>query len=276
MSARDDSKAIARRQTSHSTFFGDTWVIFKRWTTKTAQDRFVVITMILFPVLWLGLFTQIFQSVVQIPGFAANSYLDFFVPAMVVLMVQITTGDTGISLVEDIENGMFEKVLAAPVSRTAIFLGKALADELMIVVQAGVALALGLLLGADIETGVIGVIGLLGVSVLYSLWFVALSTIIALRTRSSKATSFATQLISWPLMFLSTVFMPLEFLPEWLQELARLNPMTYGIDVARTIMLDGWIWEEIVPALGVLAALGVVFGVAAIISLGRATNASAQ
>lgn len=276
MSTIDRFEASERRKTPHRTFLIDTWVNCKRWGLKTIRDRFVLVGTLLWPVVWLVLFAQVFQSVVRIPGFEANSYLNFFVPAMLVLIAQFTAANAGIGLVEDIESGMFEKVLTAPMSRTAIFLGKTLADEFWLVFQVGVALALGLMLGARVEAGVLGMLGLLGVVSLYSFWGVALSTIIALRTRSSKATQIATQLVVFPLFFLSSALMPIKFLPEWLKVFARINPLTYGVDAARAIMLNGWIWSEILPAVGVLVALDVVFGAAAVVSIARATDASAR
>lgn len=276
MSTIDTPRTTEQRQSPYGRFISDTWVNFKRRGLKAIRDRFVLVGTIIQPIIWLVLFTQVFQSVSQVPGFAASSYLDFLVPAIMILVAQFGAADAGIGLVNDIESGMFEKVLAAPVSRTAIFLGKTLADVLKLVIQAAVVLVLGLALGARVETGVVGMLGLLSVVVLYGLWYVALSTIIGLRTRNSEATTISTRILALPLLFLSSAFMPLELLPGWIQIVAQVNPITYGVTAARTIMLDGWAWNTLLPALGVLVALNVVFVVAGIVSLRRATNAKVR
>lgn len=79
-----------------------------------------------------------------------------------------------------------------------------------------------------------------------------------------------------PPFFLSNAFMPVKFLPKWLQVVVRINPITYSVDATRAIMLDGWIWSEILLPIGVIVALDVVFGVAAVVILARATNVSTR
>lgn len=260
-------------QPPQGTFIGDTWVNFKRWTRKTVRKRSVIAAMILQPIIWIILFTQIFQDVVRLPGFETESYLAFFLPAVMIFLGQFSAATAGVGLIEDIESGMFEKVLTTPVSRTSVFLGKSLADLLRVVLQVLIILVIGYGLGARVEAGLLGALGLIGVALLFSVLFIGLSTIIGLYTQDSEATQLGVQFLGFPMMFLSSAFFPLELLPSWIQVIARINPITYGIDAARAIMLTGWVWETILPAVGVLVALDLVFGAGAVYMLGRAADA---
>jgi ABC-2 type transport system permease protein len=114
------------------------------------------------------------------------------------------------------------------------------------------------------------------------------SNIIAVITRDQESTFIGANLLQFPLLFVSTAFLPLEALPEWIQTVATFNPVTYGVDAARAIILDrdvmtvievtafDGIWNTLVPALGILLVLDIVFGAAAVYMLRRATSADVQ
>lgn len=268
-----DSTALSEWQPPPGSFIGDTWANFKRWTRKLARQPTVIAGMVFQPVAWVVLFTEVFQNVVRLPGFESESYLAFFLPAVLLFLAPFAAIAAGINLVEDIESGMFEKVLTTPASRTAVFLGKSLADLLRVVVQSLIILGLGYAIGARVESGLLGVLGMIGVALLVGVFFLGSATIIGLYTQNSDALQTAMQAVLFPLLFLSSAFMPLELLPGWVQLFATVNPITYGIDAARAIMLQGWVWDLILPPVGVLVALDIGFGSAAVIMLGRATKA---
>jgi ABC-2 type transport system permease protein len=183
---------------------------------------------------------------------------------------------------------MFEKVLVSPMNRTAVFVGKTAAELFRIAVQIAIILGLGVLLGAEIATGVVGALGIIVVGVLFSLWFVAFSNSLAVLTRDQESTIIGGNLLQFPLLFLSSAFLPLEALPGWIQQFARLNPVTYGVDAARSLMLDRDVMTVIdvtafegtlngvVPGVAVLAAIGLVLGAIAVYLLSQATSADVQ
>lgn len=274
MSTTDTSRSRERRLLPRRTFFSDTWANLERYLRKFLRNPMLLSATLFQPVVWLILFTEVLQPISAIPGFEAGSYLDFFLPAIVIMVALIAGATSGLGLVEDLENGMFEKVLASPMSRPAIFLGKIFADAVQILIQVAVVLVVGILLGARIEAGLAGALGLLVVALVFSLWFIGLSTIVALRTQNSEATMAIGNVLALPLVFVSNAVLPSEVLPEWVQTISVLNPVTYGVDAARAIILDGWAWDMILPALGVLIALDVVVGAAAVVTLNRATSAA--
>ena len=276
---------------SGNSFLGDVWVNFKRWNLKAVRNPFVLVVSLVQPIIFLVLFTEVFGNVAGgavnrgIPGVSYETYL---VPAIAIQVALAAAITSGVGLVNDIENGMFEKVLVTPMNRTAVFLGKTAAEMFRIAVQIAIILLLGLVLGADIATGVPGAIGVILVGIVFSLWFVAFSNALAILTRDQESTIIGANLLQFPLLFLSSAFLPLDALPGWIQTFARLNPVTYGVDAARSLVVGedvmtvievswfGGTLNGVVPGVVVLLALDIVLGATAVYLLSRASSSDVQ
>ncbi|MBB6647484.1 ABC transporter permease [Halobellus ruber] len=276
---------------SGNTFAGDVWVNFKRWNLKAVRNPFVLVVSLVQPIIFLVLFTEVFGRVAGgavnrgIPGITYETYL---VPAIAIQVALAAAITSGVGLVNDIENGMFEKVLVTPMNRTAVFTGKTAAEVFRIAIQITIILGLGTLLGAEIATGVVGAVGIVAVGVLFSLWFVAFSNALAIVTRDQESTIIGANLLQFPLLFLSSAFLPLASLPGWIRTFARVNPVTYGVDAARSLMIDrdvmtvievAWFdgtLDGVVPGVLVLIGLAVVFGGVAVSLLARASSSDVR
>lgn len=92
-------------------------------------------------------------------------------------------------------------------------------------------------------------------------------------TRSSEATMIGTQFLGLPLMFVSTAFLPSTLLPEWIRLVSVINPITYGVEATRTIMLRGWEWDVLGQAVAGLVVFDLVIGTIAVVLMKRATEA---
>jgi len=276
---------------SGNTFVGDVWVNFKRWNLKAVRNPFVLVVSLVQPIIFLVLFTEVFGNVAGsavnrgLPGISYETYL---VPAIAIQVALAAAITSGVGLVNDIENGMFEKVLVTPMNRTAVFLGKTAAEVFRIAVQIAIILGLGVLLGAEIATGLVGVVGIIAVGILFSLWFVAFSNTLAILTRDQESTIIGANLLQFPLLFLSSAFLPLEALPGWIQTFARFNPVTYGVDAARSLIIDrdvmtvidvswfGGTLDGVVPGVAVLIGLDLLLGGIAVYLLSRASSSDVK
>jgi len=276
---------------SGNTFVGDVWVNFKRWNLKAVRNPFVLVVSLVQPIIFLILFTEVFGNVAGgavnqgLPGISYETYL---VPAIAIQVALAAAITSGVGLVNDIENGMFEKVLVTPMNRTAVFVGKTAAEVFRIAVQIAIILGLGVLLGAEIVTGIVGVVGIVAIGILFSLWFVAFSNALAILTRDQESTIIGANLLQFPLLFLSSAFLPLAALPGWIQTFARINPVTYGVDAARSLMIDqdvmtvidiswfGGTLDGVVPGVAVLIGIDFLLGGIAVYLLSRASSSDVK
>ena len=293
--ADDGSGAGTAVEGTSNSFAGDVWVNFKRWNLKAVRNPFVLVVSLVQPIIFLVLFTQVFGGVASsaLGGSGGGvggglSYETYLAPAIAIQVSLAAAATSGVGLVNDIEEGLFEKVLVSPMNRTAVFLGKTAAELLRIAVQITIVIGLSVLLGAEVATGIPGVLGIVGVGILFSLWFIALSNSLAVLTKDQESTIIGANLLQFPLLFISTAFLPLAALPGWIRTVATYNPVTYGVDAARAVMLGadvmevveatafGGIWDTLVPALAVLVALDVVAGALAVTLIGRASSSNVR
>jgi ABC-2 type transport system permease protein len=171
------------------------------------------------------------------------------------LLLAASFGTAALFLVEDIEGGYFDKLRAAPVSRTAIVLGRLLAELVKGVLIATALVVLGLAFGISVASGPLGFVLLIGLTALWSVVFVGFMQLVALKTRSAAATNSA-GLIFFPLLFLTPNFVPRDLLTHPMEIAATLNPVTYVMETLRSLLLEDLDWGTVLPGFAVVALLG--------------------
>jgi ABC-2 type transport system permease protein len=211
------------------------------------------------PVIWLLLFGQLFKSVIDIPGFGvAGTYLEFLTPGIVMMMALFGSAWAGTVYIQDMDRGVMDRFLTSPTSRGALIVSTIVYQGILAVVQSLLVLLIAWLAGARFAGGVLGVLVLLVAVVLLTAVFAAFSNAIALLARQQTALIGISQLISFPLMFLSSAIMNTALSPQWVQDVARYNPFEWAVVVGRSALSDAPDWASIWLHLGLLAALAVV------------------
>ena len=171
------------------------------------------------------------------------------------LLLAASFGTAALFLVEDIEGGYFDKLRAAPVPRTAIVLGRLIAESVKGLLIATALVLLGLVFGISIASGPLGFVLLIVLTALWSVVFVGFMQLVALKTRSAAATNSA-GLIFFPLLFLTPNFVPRDMLTHPMEIAATLNPVTYVMEALRSLILVDLDWTAIWRGFGVVAVLG--------------------
>ena len=192
------------------------------------------------------------------------------------LPVGIIFAVTGISrasaLVTDIQSGYFDRLLLTPIRRPMLLLGLMAADVVAIVLITVPVLALGLLIGVDFVTGVLGMVAFIAYGALWGLAFAGFPYAIALKTGNPAAVN-ASFILFFPFAFLTTSFLPKEALTGWLSTVATYNPVTYVLDGLRSLISGGWEWDTLAyGAAASLALMVVSFGLASIAMKGRVSR----
>src|SRR4051794_35253119 len=184
-----------------------------------------------------------------------QGYGAFQLPAS--LLLAASFGTAALFLVEDIEGGYFDKLRSAPIPRTAIVLGRLIAELVKGLIIAIALVVLALLFGITIASGVLGFVLLVCMTALWSVVFVGFMQLIALKTRSAAATNSA-GLIFFPLLFLTPNFVPRDLLTRPMEVAASLNPVTYVMEGLRSLILEDLAWATVLPAFAVVGGLGAV------------------
>jgi ABC-2 type transport system permease protein len=189
------------------------------------------------PVIYLLLFSQLFSAIGVLPAFA-GSYLDFLLPGIVVMSALLSGGWAGTASIDDIERGVMDRVLVTPARRGAVIVGHLGQQAVIVVIQAVVLLAIGVLIGARFDGGPAGIAVMLVAATLLGAAIGALSHAVALLTRTQETLIAVSQGVILPMTFLSTVFMVPELMPDWMAAVAAFNPLTWAVDASRAA-LDG-------------------------------------
>jgi ABC-2 type transport system permease protein len=141
------------------------------------------------------------------------------------------------------------------VPRSAIVLGRLIAELFKGLLIATLITILGIIFGIEIASGVLGFILLILLTALWSVVFVGFMQLIALKTRSAAATN-SGSLVFFPLLFLTPNFVPRDLLTRPMEIAATLNPVTYVMEALRSLILEDLDWGAILPGFGVVAVLG--------------------
>ncbi len=208
-----------------------------------------------------------------IPNLGANSYLGFILPLSIVSASLSGAGIAAQNLVRNIESGYFDKLLLTPIKRSALLTGTILSGAVILGLQAALVLGVAVLMGLQIETGLLGAVAVVGMSVLLGLGFAGFTMSAALGSGSAAVTQSA-GFIFFPLTFLAPTFVPLELLSGWLRVAASLNPITYVLQAMRAIINEGWVWPEIMASILACVILGGAMYLLTLFALRRRTARS--
>ncbi len=236
----------------------DVWHLYIRALKKTIRTPILIFSALALPVLFLVLFSQIFTQFGNLPGFPAGGYVQFVVAGIIIMNPLFDSGGAGESVVEDINSGFVSKMLVTPVNRAAILFGRLLHDMTMVLFPVAITLVLAYALGATVITGAPGILLILLTAAFFALAMSGLTMAIGVTTKSSQAVASLDLVVTFPLAFVSTAFVPYQFLPGWAQAFSNVNPFSYVVNAVRVLMSTGFVWSTILAAYAVIAVFAVV------------------
>jgi ABC-2 type transport system permease protein len=207
------------------------------------------------PVIWLILFAAQFKRVVELPGFEAVSYVEFLAPGAVVITA-VNASFNGMRFIEDMQEGVLDRLLVSPASRVGITAGCALYTMAITTAQTIIVLTVAELIGADLPFG--GQLVIAMIACLLAASFAALASGVALIVRRAESLIAILTLITLPLTFLSSAFMRPELLPQWVRELARFNPVEWAVQASRAATSGATDWSLVAGRAALLSGLAVL------------------
>jgi ABC transporter DrrB family efflux protein len=191
------------------------------------------------PIMFVLLFAYVFGGAVRgsLPG--GVKYVDFLLPGIFVQSVAFRATQTAVGLSEDLARGVVDRFRSMPMARSAVLLGRTVADLVRNILIIGLMIIVGYAIGFRFHAGLLD--ALVSVAVVSAFGF-ALSWIfafVALTVRGAEAAQSAGFVVIFPLVFASSVFVPVSSMPGWLQAVAKVSPVTLTADTARSYALVG-------------------------------------
>ena len=231
----------------------------RRSILGTVRQPELVFPSLFFPLLFAALSVASFNKAIHVlPGFhGVRTFLDFQLAATVVQGVLFGSTGGGNDMAVDIQDGFFDRLLASPVSRTAILLGRLAGTAVLGAFQAVLFIAILVAFGATIKGGIAAIIVIIVISSVLAVGVGGFAVALALRTGSPEAVqaSFPLFFIS---LFLSSAFFPRETMHGWFKVVATINPLSWMVEALRHLVIEGF------DAAAALRAVAIVLVICAV------------
>ncbi len=210
------------------------YTIWLRENKRFVRYRSRILTSVVTPLLWLLIFGTGLGSAIRFGG-VAGGYKAFIFPGIIGQTVLFTAVFSGVSVIIDRQYGFLKEILVAPISRPSIVFGKALGISTTALIQGLILLLLSFLVGIQMTPEIFFPSAV--VILLISLGLSGLGLLIASFTDSMEGFNLILSFIVLPIFLLSGALFPVTNLPSWLQVAVYLDPLTYGVDALRAIIL---------------------------------------
>jgi ABC-2 type transport system permease protein len=234
-------------------FFKDLYTMSGRAIRAMLREPEYLIPSIIIPIFFFAVNVGSLSEIGGLIG--TDNFRAFQLPVAIVFAV------TGVSrataLVTDIQSGYFDRLLISPVNRWSLLLGLMVADFVLVMTLSLLVMLVGFITGVTFITGIPGILVYLLFSGLWGLAFTGFPYGIALRTGSPAAVS-ASFLLFFPFSFLTTSYVPEQFLSGWLATVAKYNPVTYLLAGLRDIITVGWETQSLLYMILAIGGIGAI------------------
>jgi ABC transporter DrrB family efflux protein len=213
----------------------DTLVLARRNLMRIPRQPDLLIAYTIQPVMFVLLFVYVFGGAIQTPGF---DYVDYLMPGIIVQSIAFGGFVTALGLSEDVQKGLIDRFRSLPMSRAAVLSGRTISDVLLNVLSLAVLFAVGFIAGFNFQETtagqvVVGIVLLLLLGYAFS-WVFALIGLFSSTPETANSIGFTA---IFPLTFASSLFVPVESMPDGLQQVAAANPFTTVADAVRSLWL---------------------------------------
>ncbi len=233
----------------------DALVMTRRNLTRYVRIPTLVAFSTIQPVMFVLLFAYVFGGAVQVGG----KYVDFLMPGVFVQTVVFGSMQTGVGLASDLSLGMVDRFRSLPMARSAVLAGRTLSDTVRNVFVLVLMVTVGTLIGFRFHAGFVPAVAALLVALLFGFAFCWVMAMLGLRVRDAETAQTVGFVSLFPLIFASSVFVPVSSMPGWLQAFARANPVSNAANAVRALSQGGETTEPLLYTLLWIAAILALF-----------------
>jgi ABC-2 type transport system permease protein/oleandomycin transport system permease protein len=207
------------------------------------------------PVIFVLMFRYVFGGAIRVPGVP---YVDYLMPGIFVQTVTFGALQTGVGLAEDLQKGLVDRFRSLPMARSAVLVGRTLADLLRNVFVVVLMVVVGFIVGWTVHTNVVAVTAGLGLVLAFAYSLSWVFAIVGLSVPDSETAQAASFPVLAPLVFASSAFVPVNSMPGWLQAFARNQPVSVVVNAVRALTLGGPTASAVLKAVVWIVALTAV------------------
>jgi ABC transporter DrrB family efflux protein len=221
------------------------------WVRNPAFIVFAIVQ----PVMFVLLFRYVFGGAIHVavPG----GYVDFLMPGIIAQSAAFGSFGTAIALARQIQRGLIDRLRAMPIARSAVLLGRLVADTVRLVMTLAVIVGVGYAVGFRFDNGVGPAILMVVLGVVFGVTVCTVSAFVGLAIKDEESVGSFGLIWLFPLTFVSAAFVPVSSMPGWLQAFAKNQPVTLVIDEMRALALGGPLalhaWQSAVWLAGIVA-----------------------
>ncbi|HEY2751853.1 ABC transporter permease, partial [Phenylobacterium sp.] len=211
------------------------------------------------PIMFVLLFTYVFGGAISHSLPHGVSYIDYLLPGILVQSVTFRASQTAVGLSDDLKLGVIDRFRSMPMARSAVLIGRTVADFVRNVLIIVLMIIVGYIIGFRFQAGFAQAVCCIALVSAFGLALSWIFAFVALSVRSAEAAQTAGFVVLFPLVFASSVFVPVSTLPNWLQAIAKVSPVTLSANAARSLALNPGIPSSLAGAIAWIAGLLAVF-----------------
>lgn len=241
----------------------DTTIVTRRNLWHFVRQPDLLLFSTVQPVMFVLLFVYVFGGAIQTSLPAGVEYVDYLLPGILVQSVAFRASQTAVGLAEDLQRGVMDRFRSMPMSRSAVLTGRTAADLIRNALVLALMIAVGYLVGFSFQNGAAPAIAAIVLILLFGYSMSWVFAAIAFAAKGAEAAQSAGFVAIFPLVFASSVFVPVDTMPGWLQWFAEHSPVSVTADAARNLALGGPAMSVSMQSVAWSIGITLVFGAVA-------------
>jgi ABC-2 type transport system permease protein len=235
MSAQNAALAAVRTAGGLPGALHDGWVVTLRNLRRMTRIPEMVVFATIQPIMFVLLFAYVFGGAIPVSGGTAADYREYLLPGILTQTLAFTTGTTAVGLADDLHKGLVDRFRSLPMARSAVLLGRTIADWIQNIFVLAIMAVCGVLVGWRIHDGVAKAVAGFLLVMLFAYAMSWIGAVIGLSVRTPETANTAGFIWLFPVTFMSNAFVPTTSLPHWLQPVAEWNPISSTVLALRNL-----------------------------------------
>lgn len=210
----------------------DTLIMTKRNLMHYVRVPQLILYTVIQPIMFTLLFAFVFGGAIATPN---GDYINFLIPGIIIQTVVFGSMGTGIKLAEDMQKGIMDRFRSLPMGRGTVLAARTITDTLWNALGVFIMIGVGYAIGYRFQGTLVDATLAFGLAVLFAYTFSWVGATVGLVAKSSQAAEMLGFTVMFPIIFISSIFVPIQSMPDWLEAIAAANPMTKAADAVRAL-----------------------------------------